>query len=228
MSSSSNPPPSCIVEQKELQLGRTPVVVIRFIDSNQVEPTPLTWVDIARYLTTSEAFRSLWNQTWANMPTDFMWKPVPIHPNFATTHPFFTVVVPSSFPRANSSAYRTYLNRLSPDERVAVFPNLSGEAQLVVPEDTGDYGHIRAFCQLAPDPLWHSFWQRTGLITQESIDNQETVWCNTHGHGVPWMHVRFDQTHKYAAFPPYGAINEQSQQQWYQSIYCSVFGSLDV
>ena len=196
MHSSSHSATSCTAEQKQLPLGPTTVIVIRFIDHHATTGKLLTWVDITQHLTTSEAFRNRWNQTWANLPTDFMWKPVPIHPAFAATHPFFTVAVPSSFPAANSSAYRSHLNRLPSEERVAVFPNLSGEAQLVVPEDTGAYGHIRAFSQLAPAPLWHRFWQRIGFMAQEAIANKETVWCNTHGHGVPWMHVRFDQTHK--------------------------------
>ncbi|MDJ0662255.1 MAG: hypothetical protein QNJ42_22615 [Crocosphaera sp.] len=50
------------------------------------------------------------------------------------------------------------------------------------------------------------------------------MWCNTHGHGVPWMHIRFDQTLKYAAFPPYGHINKISQTQWYENIYLKAFG----
>ncbi len=49
------------------------------------------------------------------------------------------------------------------------------------------------------------------------------MWCNTHGHGVPWMHIRLDQTLKYPAFPPYGTIDETSQKQWYETIYLKVF-----
>ena len=60
-------------------------------------------------------------------------------------------------------------------------------------------------------------------FSQESVNNEQIVWCNTHGHGVPWMHIRFDKTLKYAAFPPYGTINKTSQNQWYERIYLKVF-----
>ena len=215
-------PAALKVERQPLKLGASQLFVIRFCHPQH---DVLTWPHIASLLVQSPSFRGLWNQTWADLSTDFMWKPVPIHPAFATTYPFFVAIAPSSFRSANSSAYRSHLNRLAPDQRVAVFPNLSGDAQLVVPEATGAYGHIRAFCQLASQPLWDDFWQQVGAITQEFIAQQTAIWCNTHGHGVPWMHVRFDPTHKYAAFPPYGPITESSQQQWYDSIYFPTFGA---
>ena len=209
------------VDRQPIKLRASQLFVIRF---RHPRHDVLTWPHITTLLVQSPPFRLLWNQTWADLPTDFMWKPVPIHPAFAMNHPFFVAIAPSSFRSANSSAYRSHLNRLHSDQRVAIFPNLSGDAQLVVPEATGAYGHIRAFCQLAPQPLWDDFWQSIGMLAQEAIENQSSIWCNTHGHGVPWMHVRFDPTHKYAAFPPYGPITEHSQQQWYNSIYCSAFG----
>lgn len=208
------------VDCQPVQLGHSQLLVIRF---RHPQSGVLTWVTIAELLARSPLFRALWNQTWADVPTDFMWKPVPIHPAFTMTHPFFVAIAPSSFRPANSSAYRSHLNRLASDQRVAVFPNLAGDAQLVVPEDTGAYGHIRAFCQLALDTLWNSFWQQVGVMTQEAISQKASIWCNTHGHGVPWMHVRFDPTHKYPAFPPYGPITERSQQQWYDAIYSPTY-----
>lgn len=210
------------VDSHPLQLGASQLLVIRFRHPQQ---RVLTWDHIATLLVQSPPFRCLWNQTWAELPRDFMWKPVPIHPSFVTDYPFFVAIAPSSFRPADPSAYRSHLNRLPPDQKIAVFPNLSGDAQLVVPEATGAYGHMRAFCQLAPQPLWDSVWQQVGVIAQDAIVNQSSVWCNTHGHGVPWMHVRFDPTHKYPAFPPYGPITNSSQQQWYDSIYLPAFGA---
>lgn len=195
--------------------------IIRFCHPTQ---GPLTWPHIAKLLVQSSTFQQLWNQTWAELPTDVMWKPVPIHPDFLETHPFFVVAVPSSFPNADASAYQSYLNQLGKRQRVAVFPNLSGETQLVVPEKTGDYGHIRSFCQTAPPKLWQDFWRQIGTIAQKNMAKKRLVWCNTHGHGVPWMHVRFDPTHKYPAFPPYGPITKTSQQTWYDSIYNPTYG----
>ena len=72
----------------------------------------LTWEHVAYQLSTSSEFRRQWNQTWVAMPHDFMWKPVPIHPSFARTYPFFCVTVPSTFPTADASAYREHLQAL--------------------------------------------------------------------------------------------------------------------
>ncbi|WP_157951190.1 hypothetical protein [Cyanothece sp. BG0011] len=33
------------------------------------------------------------------------------------------------------------------------------------------------------------------------------------------MHIRFDEFLKYAAFPPYGNMNQMSLNQWYETIY---------
>ncbi len=63
-------------------------------------------------------FRAFWNKTLAKIPFDFQWKPIPIHPEFAQTYPFFTVLVPSSFPPSNPLAYRKYLNKLSNEELI--------------------------------------------------------------------------------------------------------------
>ncbi|MGK7888496.1 MAG: hypothetical protein AB4042_04120 [Leptolyngbyaceae cyanobacterium] len=189
--------------------------VVRF---HQPDGRVLSWVDVAQGLVASAAVRSRWNQAWAEIPSDFMWKPVPIHPEFID-HPFFAVAVPSSFPPTNAMAFQRYLQRLTSDEAIAVFPNLSGDAQLVVPPATGDYGHIRAFCRHAPEILTDRLWLQVGMMVNQAIQQKDIVWCNTHGHGVPWMHVRFDRSHKYTAFPPYGAITVVSQQQWYEGIY---------
>ncbi|MEM9217826.1 MAG: hypothetical protein AAGD25_26235 [Cyanobacteria bacterium P01_F01_bin.150] len=214
-------PTALTVEHQPLKLGSSQLLVIRFCHSQK---GTLTWTHIADLLVQSLPFRMLWNQTWADLPVDFMWKPVPIHPAFVTTHPFFVAIAPSSFRLADADAYRTHLNRLPEGQHVATFQNLSGESTLITPEDTGAYGHIRAFCRLAPEPLWDELWQQVGVLAQEAIAHQSSIWCNTHGHGVPWVHIRFDPTHKYAVFPPYGPISNSSQQQWYKTIYIPAFG----
>ena len=71
-----------------------------------------------------------------------------------------------------------------------------------------------------------SIWQRVGIMASQAIQNGQAVWCNTHGHGFPWMHVRFDPNHKYAAFPLYGVITLYSQQQWYDNIYTPIYGEI--
>lgn len=79
--------------------------------------------------------------------------------------------------------------------------------------------------QTSPIGSWQSdFWGEVGKLAEQSMDLDRATWCNTHGHAVPWLHVRFDPTHKYPAFPPHGAITAASQSGWYERWYEPVFG----
>ncbi|MGB3187858.1 MAG: hypothetical protein WBB43_00355 [Limnoraphis sp.] len=199
-----------------LKIHQQDTIVVRFVDSHQ---RPFSWSAIARGLSSQADFRQLWNQTWADIPFDFLWQPIPIHSSFTTTHPFFAVLIPSDFSPANPQAYQEYLRKLKPHEQVTTFSNLSGDALLVIPEATGNYGHIAAFCRLASIDLQQALWKRVGEIAHKTIEQGGSIWCNTHGHGVPWMHIRFDLSLKYLTLLSAKSINNQTQALWYKTIY---------
>ncbi len=204
-----------------IELENRKIRVVRFENSQGI---PYTWLSITQALSEQSQFRNLWNGILADTPFDFQWKPIPIHPQCVKSYPFFVVLVSSSFPVvANPKAYQKYLNQLCEQELIATFTNLSGDATLIIPRATGQYGHIRSFCQQASRSLMEALWQGVGKLTLEKILRKETFWCNTHGHGVPWLHIRFDRQLKYTAFPPRGEINQDSQQQWYQNIYAKAY-----
>ena len=198
--------------------------LITFVDPQGL---PFSWGQIAEALIEEPDFRELWNQSWASLDFDFEWKPVPLHPYTAQSHPFFAIAFPATFRPADPTDFQPYLQALPPDEQTALFSNFSGDAQLLAPKPTGDYGHIAAFCRTAESPLQHALWRRVGQLCREAIAQQESVWCNTHGHGVPWLHVRFDRRLKYAAFPPRGSISANSQAIWYQQIYEPALGIVE-
>ena len=175
-----------------------------------------SWEQIARALSDNDGFCEQWNQTWAALPFDFEWKPVPIHPYTVRTHPFFAIVFPAEFRPANPQDFSQYLKALAPDEQVATFKNFSGDAKLIAPKAVGDFGHIGDFCRTASKEMVRSLWQQVGELCLTSILQEQAVWCNTHGHGVPWLHVRFDSRLKYSAFPPRGNITANSQAIWYK------------
>ncbi len=202
--------------QVPLGIGQRDAVVVRFVDSHH---RPFSWSAIATGLSTQADFRQLWNQTWANIPFDFLWQPVPIHSHFTRTHPFFAILIPSSFGSANPEPYQEYLQKLKPHEQVTTFSNLSGDALLVIPKATGNYGHIAAFCRLASVDLQQALWKKVGEIASKAIKQGDSIWCNTHGHGVRWMHVRFDSTLKYLTILSAQSINNQTQTLWYENIY---------
>lgn len=199
--------------QVSVEVAHREAQIISFVDRLGV---PFGWEQIALALAEGGDFWRLWNRTWAALPFDFEWKPVPIHPYTAKTHPFFAIAFPAQFPAANPDDFQRYLQALDPEELTATFDNFSGDAQLLVPKDTGDYGHIAAFCRTAAPEMAAALWQRVGVICAEAIAHATPVWCNTHGHGVPWLHIRFDSRLKYAAFPPRGSISPNSQAIWYR------------
>ena len=192
-----------------------------------------SWYQIAELLVSSASFRQLWNRTLATPNTltpkveQYQWKPVPIHPCTAD-RPFFAVLVPTHFAAASPTAYQSHFAALPSARHVAVFPNLSGASILVspAPEQQAEqqrFGHLADFCRTASPNLTAEFWQQVGTLALERVRAGQIAWCNTHGHGVPWLHVRFDRNHKYASFPPYGTISPASQQEWY-ALYERAFG----
>ncbi len=203
-------------QQISVEVARKEAVLVTFVDS---QGESLSWAQIAQLLIKNADFRQRWNQTWAELPFDFEWKPVPLHPYTAETHPFFAIAFPATFRPADPNDFLPHLQNLAPNRLTATFSNFSGDAQLLVPQVTGEYGHIAAFCRTAGTVAMHALWQQVGERCQHAIAQKQAVWCNTHGHGVPWLHIRFDQKLKYAAFPPRGNISANSQAIWYQQIY---------
>ena len=206
-------PDEAIVRQAVVEVAHKKAHLVSFVDARG---ELFCWEQIARGLCESDDFCSLWNQTWAELPFDFEWKPVPIHPYTAQTHPFFAIAFPAEFRPANPHDFDRYLNALGPEEFVATFENFSGDARLLAPRKVDEFGHIAAFCRTASGEMRRSLWGRVGELCLDAIAQETPVWCNTHGHGVPWLHVRFDSRLKYSAFPPRGNITANSQAIWYR------------
>ncbi|MGI8933850.1 MAG: DUF6940 family protein [Phormidesmis sp.] len=210
---------NALAQQASIEVADRSALIITFVDQQR---QPFTWQQIAQALVDDTDFCDLWNQTWADLPFDFEWKPVPIHPYTAETHPFFAIAFPAQFRPADPSDFQRYLKDLNPEDLTAKFTNFSGDAQLLIPAERGNYGHIAAFCRTAMPEMWRSLWQQTGKMCLGAIAQRTPIWCNTHGHDVPWLHIRFDSRLKYAAFPPRGSISANSQAIWYQQIYSQI------
>ncbi len=93
----------------------------------------------------------------------------------------------------------------APDEDVIVFPNLGGDAVLVVPCPRGPdehYPHLAAFLRNAPQRQTRALWQRTAQEMLRSV-GERPVWLSTAGGGVAWLHIRLDSRPKYYSHAPY-------------------------
>lgn len=91
--------------------------------------------------------------------------------------------------------------------RNVVFPNIRGDAILVVPcPETSwqkqTYVHFGAFLRSAPKETILDFFANISKAMNERISDQP-VWLSTAGMGVAWLHVRLDSRPKYYGYVPY-------------------------
>ena len=85
------------------------------------------------------------------------------------------------------------------DESVLIFPNLGGDALLVVPRQIGEakhYGHLASFLRGAPEEQRVRFWQQMAKATRQRL-GERPIWLSTAGLGVNWLHGRVCKTPKY-------------------------------
>jgi hypothetical protein len=92
-----------------------------------------------------------------------------------------------------------------PKEGVVSFPNLGGDALLVVPcprVEHDAYPHLAAFVRNAPGEQVRALWRITAETVLERV-SETPFWLSTAGVGVAWLHVRFDDRPKYYRYRPY-------------------------
>lgn len=88
---------------------------------------------------------------------------------------------------------------------VLAFPNLSGDAVMIVPRGIADdsaYPHLAAFLHNGPAKQVHELWKVVGRAMEERLSDKP-VWLSTAGMGVAWLHVRLDSRPKYYGHQPY-------------------------
>lgn len=86
-----------------------------------------------------------------------------------------------------------------PARPVLSFPNLGGDAILIVPAPLADescYIHLARFLRKAPEAQVDAFWQQVGEAMTRRISDTP-VWLSTAGLGVSWLHLRLDSRPKY-------------------------------
>ncbi len=91
------------------------------------------------------------------------------------------------------------------DADVIVFPNLGGDAIMIVPCPVAAidaYPHLAAFLRHAPADQIRSLWRHTAETVKQNVSSTPR-WLSTAGLGVAWLHVRFDTHPKYYRHAPY-------------------------
>ena len=171
---------------------------------------PVRWQEVIDRWQNDAVFRQRFTPLLAETPFEaFRWE-TPCLTKARLGEPFEYVLVNSpglAKRRSDEAAYADYFVRDvgDPDHGVVSFPNLGGDAHLVVPSPKADpsgYGHLASFLRSAPAEQIDALWRVVGR-TAAALVGDDPVWLSSAGGGVAWLHVRFDQRPKYYSYAPY-------------------------
>lgn len=167
---------------------------------------PATFADVLQGWRDDAVFRALFNAQLAGAPyAAFRWERPPVT-DATLTSPFEFVLLdsPGLARRPDPKAFAEHFGG-APQAEIVVFPNLGGDAIMVVPCPVGAlsaYGHLAAFVREAPESQRHALWRSVGEAMARRV-GAKPVWLSTAGAGVAWLHVRLDDRPKYYGFAPY-------------------------
>jgi len=167
------------------------------------DPSVVSYADVLNLWQHDADFRAFFISLLAGSPfSAFRWE-TPAITTATATRPFEFVLLddPDLARTPEPEAFAEHFNKTP----VVSFPNLRGDAILVVPcplASTSAYGHLAAFVRHAPEPQQHALWQAVGKSASQRI-GKKPVWISTAGAGVSWLHVRLDDRPKYYGHDPY-------------------------
>jgi hypothetical protein len=141
----------------------------------------------------------------------FFWELPPLHRE-ALGLPYEHVVLEGNVLEQVSpdpSAFLSVLQADTASDLVASFPNITGDALLVVPRPvagSAGYGHLGAFLRAASEKQQHALLKTLGQAAEARLQGPGSrLWISTAGLGIPWLHVRLDSRPKYYKHRPYRA-----------------------
>lgn len=164
----------------------------------------LSFAEVAMLWQQSAAFRSFYNALLVASPfRAYFWEHPPLCKG-TFDQPYEFVLVESRALEAVQADQQSFKSFFTTAEKVVSFPNLRGDAQLIVPTPESDQGypHLAQFCRSAPESTIDQLWQKTGQLLNERME-EENRWLSTSGLGVHWLHLRWDRRPKYYTYNPY-------------------------
>jgi len=165
-----------------------------------------TFAEVVWAWQTDPAFRVWWNALLAGVPfSAYRWE-TPGMTAGTLSHAFEFVALdePTLARRPDPEAFAEHF-RDAPESGVVTFPNLRGDALMVVPcplAADSAYGHLAAFVREAPEAQRDALWLAVGEAMARRVSTKP-VWLSTAGAGVSWLHVRLDDRPKYYGHEQY-------------------------
>jgi hypothetical protein len=162
--------------------------------------------ELVQALRDDAALRAALTQALQRSPfAAFAWELPPFAPDTLGRPAEFVLVDHPALGRA-ATDHGPFDEALGATEPIATFPNLSGDAVLVVPHPAWapDSGHLAAFVRHAPPDIADALWTAVGRAIAEHLARSNApLWVSTAGMGVSWLHVRLDRRPKYYRHRPY-------------------------
>ncbi len=193
-------------ESLTLESGRVEVVSVLRAGER------LSYAEVIDLWQRDEGFRNYFRSLLADASYEaYFWETPPVTRR-TVDRPFqFAVVESSQHSRVHPEpdAFRSHFASSEVEQTVLTFPNLGGDALLVVPRPLGPlpaYAHLGVFVREAPATQIHALWQAAGAALESQIGTRP-IWLSTAGLGVYWLHLRLDSRPKYYRYQPYKATH---------------------
>ena len=185
------------------------------LDSRTIKVTlsgdlPLTFSEVLRLWRGSADFRLFITASILDCGFEsFFWETPPVT-LLSLRQPFeFVVVDGASLARLRPDPQPFAEHFASATSTVLKFPNLRGDALLIVPapleKNHACYSHFGKFLRAGPAGQIDQFWQVVAMAIQQKVSNKP-IWLSTAGMGVSWLHLRLDTRPKYYRHQPYAVI----------------------
>lgn len=164
----------------------------------------ITTIDFFGLLISSESFRNQIIQIFLESKfVNVFWEFPPYSTSTTQNMAEFAFVTTSNFDKANSSSFSEYLKGKK-DGEIVMFKNPSGDTDLITINSSNTnnqtFCHIMEFMTNATYENKHNLLKKIGeeMIKHTNGKNAKNpIYLSTHGHGVPWLHVRICNKPKY-------------------------------
>ena len=168
---------------------------------------PLSYREFIHLLQNNDQFANWYSELLASSSLDaFYWELPPVtRQDFERNAEFVLIHAPLLAAKPPEPApFQAHFDAASDDD-VLVFPNLGGDALLVVPRPLGAidaYAHLAVFLRQGPPAQIRELWRLVAETVYQNVTSTPR-WLSTAGLGVAWLHLRFDTRPKYYSHVPY-------------------------
>jgi hypothetical protein len=171
----------------------------------------LSYRDVINLWEVDKDFRTFFTEGVAASPFQaFFWETPPVSTSTLDRKFEYVIVEGTALQglRPDPNAFQSHF-LASKSKSVVSFPNLGGDAFLIVPSPVsaeGCYTHLANFLRLAPTSQVDEYWTQVGAAMKSRVSHAP-IWLSTAGLGVSWLHLRLDSRPKYYRHAPYKKIS---------------------